>query len=92
MQLITRSVLFFTVFVLLPGVLFAPAACRSAENPSGILSDITLTDREVSWLKGHPVIRVAPDPDFPPVDFFDQNEIYKGIAAISIPSWIRPLP
>ncbi|HOP40367.1 MAG TPA: transporter substrate-binding domain-containing protein, partial [Geobacteraceae bacterium] len=42
---------------------------------------VTLTAEESAWLKAHPVIRVAPDPDFPPTEFFDSNGEYSGIAA-----------
>lgn len=40
-----------------------------------------LTATERAWLKAHPVIRLAPDPDFPPVEFFDRNRGYNGITA-----------
>ena len=40
-----------------------------------------LTAAERAWLKAHPVIRLAPDPDFPPVEYFDRNGVYKGITA-----------
>lgn len=42
---------------------------------------VTLTAKERTWLKTHPVIRVAPDPDFPPTEFFDSNGKHSGIAA-----------
>jgi len=41
----------------------------------------TLNEDELKWLKEHPVIRVAPDPDFPPVEYLDNNGGYRGIAA-----------
>jgi PAS domain S-box-containing protein len=40
-----------------------------------------LTAEERSWLAAHPRIRLAPDPDFPPVEFFDEKGAYRGIAA-----------
>jgi len=40
-----------------------------------------LTAAERAWLKAHPVIRLAPDPDFPPVEYFDKNGTYSGITA-----------
>ncbi|WP_459865713.1 ATP-binding protein [Endothiovibrio diazotrophicus] len=40
---------------------------------------LTLDERR--WLTDHPVVRVAPDPDFPPVEFFDADGRYRGIAA-----------
>lgn len=42
---------------------------------------ITLNQEEIAWLKDHPVIRIAPDPEFPPVEWIDENGKYKGIAA-----------
>ncbi|MCX5850821.1 MAG: PAS domain S-box protein [Deltaproteobacteria bacterium] len=40
-----------------------------------------LTDKEKQWLDAHPVITIAPDPSFAPVEFFDENGIYRGLAA-----------
>nr|WP_320048370.1 transporter substrate-binding domain-containing protein [uncultured Desulfuromonas sp.] len=42
---------------------------------------LALTQAEKNWLAQHPVIRLAPDPDFAPVEFFDRQGIYRGIAA-----------
>ena len=53
----------------------APAAAQS----SGSLSFLTHGERE--WLAEHPVIRLAPDPSFPPIEFFDPDGAFKGIAA-----------
>ena len=41
----------------------------------------TLTPSEKQWLADHPKIRVAPDPDFPPIEQFDESGRYQGIAA-----------
>lgn len=41
----------------------------------------SLTKDETAWLKAHPVIRLAPDPEFKPIEFFDQNGNYAGLAA-----------
>jgi len=40
-----------------------------------------LTPDERAWLAEHPVIRLAPDPDFPPIEFIDDEGTYRGIAA-----------
>lgn len=40
-----------------------------------------LSPRERDWLAAHPDITIAPDPDFPPIEFFDEDGAYKGIAA-----------
>ncbi len=50
----------------------------AAENPS---ATVALTDAERQWLKVHPVITLAPDPDFKPIEYFDKNGNYKGAAA-----------
>jgi len=40
-----------------------------------------LTPKERNWLETHPVIKLAPDPDFPPIEYLDDNGNYQGIAA-----------
>jgi ABC-type amino acid transport substrate-binding protein len=42
---------------------------------------LQLTEAETDWLKEHPVIRIAPDPDFPPIEWFNKDKIYQGITA-----------
>ncbi|BHH85331.1 transporter substrate-binding domain-containing protein [Desulforhopalus sp. 52FAK] len=42
---------------------------------------VELTPAEQAWLKQHPVIRLAPDPEFKPIEFFDENNNYQGIGA-----------
>ena len=44
-------------------------------------TNVQLTEAERRWLAAHPVIRVAPDPEFPPFEFFDADGQYSGIAA-----------
>jgi hypothetical protein len=41
---------------------------------------VELTVSERAWLKEHPAVRLTPDPDFPPVEFFKQGN-FNGIAA-----------
>ncbi|MCW8890348.1 MAG: EAL domain-containing protein [Sedimenticola sp.] len=48
---------------------------------SAPVSSIALTEAERSWLATHPVIRVGPDPEFRPIEFFDASGAYKGLAA-----------
>lgn len=50
-----------------------------AASPSE--SVVPLTPAERAWLVEHPEIRLAPDPDFPPVEFIDADGKYQGIAA-----------
>lgn len=42
---------------------------------------IDLTAEERAWLAGHRTVRLAPDPDFAPIEFFDENGAYMGLAA-----------
>jgi PAS domain S-box-containing protein len=39
-----------------------------------------LTPEEEEWLKGHPVIRVAPNPMFPPIEWYDENGDVQGLS------------
>ena len=43
--------------------------------------DDELSPAEQAWLADHPVIRLAPDPDFPSIESIDANGVYQGIAA-----------
>jgi len=40
-----------------------------------------LTSEEQTWLKNHPVIRIAPDPEFPPIEWIDEDGTYRGITS-----------
>lgn len=64
------------VFVLL-------VACISSflTISAGEPATIDLTQEERDWLAKHPELRLAPDPDFPPFEFFDESGAYRGIAA-----------
>jgi len=66
------------VFKLLLWFLIFPISCGiKASEPKTAL--IPLTDQERSWLEAHPVLRVAPDPDFPPIEFYDENGQFSGV-------------
>ena len=60
----------------------APAhAHRRGEPAPPLPAPDPLTPGERAWLNGHPVIRLAPDPDFAPIEFFDEQGEYTGLAA-----------
>ena len=42
---------------------------------------LDLTTDEKAWLKAHPEIRIAPDPDFAPFEWFSNDGSYKGMVA-----------
>lgn len=58
-------------------------AQKWASNPRILTTKgkLELTALEWAWLAEHPRIKIAPDPFFPPIEFFDQQGNYQGIAA-----------
>jgi serine phosphatase RsbU (regulator of sigma subunit)/ABC-type amino acid transport substrate-binding protein len=65
-----------------PSFLIPTAVAASAfVLTTPVTAQVELTERQTAWLGEHPVIRVAPDPDFPPFEFFDEDGRYDGIAA-----------
>ncbi len=50
-------------------------------RPSANLQGITLTPEEKSWLQDHPRIRSGVDPNWAPLEFFDENGTYSGMAS-----------
>jgi PAS domain S-box-containing protein len=67
------------VFLLLFLHSLSPLRSYTAEEKKH--GSVILTDTEKSWIKDHPVIRLAPDPEFMPIEFFDSKGEYTGIAA-----------
>jgi PAS domain S-box-containing protein len=63
--------------------LYLSAVALAAPTPSaGSAQSLSfLSEAERNWLAEHPVIRLAPDPDFPPIESFDQKGRFVGIAA-----------
>lgn len=77
-----RILLFITalVFVCIITIPSFPPLSAAPARPA----PITLTPAERSWLQRHPVIRLAPDPEFKPIEFFDRLGQYRGVAADNI--------
>lgn len=74
----TPAIALVQVFFL--AILLAEPAFSQPENPESNPLTI-LTQEEQEWLAAHKVIRVAPDPDFPPFEFFDSAGTYRGMGA-----------
>lgn len=53
----------------------------SIAGHSGSLEELGLKDTELQWLKHHRIIKVGVDPDFPPIEYFDEDGKYYGISA-----------
>jgi PAS domain S-box-containing protein len=64
--------LLFTAF--LPGC--SPSSIQYEQG-----QPIVLTAVEKEWIRTHPIVLSAPDPDFPPAEFFDAQGRYKGLVA-----------
>ena len=73
----SRLILFVFLFVFSTSMF---AGLSGVSGKEGAYPSI-LTDKEKAWLKAHPIIKLAPDPEFKPIEFFDQNGFYAGIAA-----------
>ncbi len=61
--------------------LFAVIAVLAFEWGFKSKTEVTLTPSEQAWLRSHPIIRMAPDPNFPPVEYLAPNGNYNGITA-----------
>ncbi|MDA3904043.1 MAG: transporter substrate-binding domain-containing protein, partial [Desulfuromusa sp.] len=72
---------FFVSFVFPLFCLFLFLFVNPAESHAFDFGSLGLSVEEIAWLDEHPVVRVAPDPDFPPIEFIDKNGTYRGIAA-----------
>lgn len=53
---------------------------------------LNLSAEELSWVKKHPVVRLAPDPDFPPLEYLEKDGTYRGIAADFVALIEKKLP
>ncbi len=58
------------------GVFSAVAVAQSETTGNDPLSAA-----ERAWLADHPVIRLTPDPHFPPLEYFDEQGDFRGIGA-----------
>jgi len=60
--------------------LFLSLVCTGLGSHHAFASDV-LTKDEREWLAAHPDITFAPDPNFLPIEHFDEKGRYKGMAA-----------
>jgi len=64
-------------------LLMMMAGCSSSnfDDLAGQGEPVVLAKSEQEWIKEHPVILCAPDPKFPPAEFFNASGEYKGLVA-----------
>jgi PAS domain S-box-containing protein len=73
--------------LLATGILLLAAVSGDAQDKSPTETPIpnafleTLSAPERAWLRAHPVIRVAQDPDWPPIEFTDERGTPSGMTA-----------
>ncbi len=79
MQTMFRTI-YLALFIFIAGCV-NPSKNIEPENSSETAKPFALNSEEKSWLASHPNIKLAPDPDFIPIEYFDENGNYKGIAA-----------
>ena len=63
------------------GIVLLSAVLVLSAGPAKAAGKDFLSGREREWLAAHPVLTVAPDPDYPPIEYFDESGAYKGLAA-----------
>ncbi|MCE5335054.1 MAG: PAS domain S-box protein [Desulfobacteraceae bacterium] len=52
-----------------------------AAHSAGASKPVQLTEDETNWLRAHPEITLAVGPAYPPIGYFDDRGIYRGITA-----------
>ncbi len=68
------SLLFLLLFFLLS---YVPAGISDDKLESAHF----LTKEEQIWISKNPILRIAPAPNFPPIEFFDEHGQYRGVTA-----------
>jgi len=72
------SLFIILLFVVLSGI----GACFTcAEEPSSDAGSFPLSPEELEWTSAHPIIRVCPDPYYPPFEMITSDGVYQGISA-----------
>lgn len=78
-RIVFRTV-YAALFVLIVGCVGSSKNIKSELSQENGKS-FFLSSKEKNWLASHPNIKLAPDPDFIPIEYFDENGNYKSIAA-----------
>jgi PAS domain S-box-containing protein len=62
-------------------VLVLTTTSFAQETRNGRRAGLSLSPAEQQWLDAHPKIRIAPDPNFAPIEWIDDDGNYQGLAA-----------
>jgi two-component system, cell cycle sensor histidine kinase and response regulator CckA len=69
------------VFLLILATVMAGCSSSDFNDFTGQGEPVILTQPEQAWISEHPIILCAPDPNFPPAEFFNASGEYKGLVA-----------
>ena len=68
------------IILMLTGQANSALARNPEEKPVSNQFISSLSNREQAWLREHPIIRVAQDPGWPPVEFINEQGEFSGIS------------
>ncbi|RLB86412.1 MAG: hypothetical protein DRH26_17295 [Deltaproteobacteria bacterium] len=76
------STIIYSVLILLVLFRSTPGYTQSSTTISGFIKNDILNEEERKWLNAHDgKIKLAPAPDWEPMEFFDENGEYQGMVA-----------
>lgn len=78
MSINKSSISLFALIAVAFSIVFLCACSKT--NTQANSKDI-LTPSERLWLHNHPNLRIAPDPLFPPIEYFDSDNMFQGLAS-----------
>ncbi len=87
-----KSIFILIVLVLASTAMLLPISGFSQSSTDNNIDKFELSAEELAWIDEHPIIRLAPDPDFPPIEFIDSQGVYRGIAADFVQLLEQKLP
>ena len=70
-----------SLFLYIMTVFLVICQCLICQAHGQEMQTVELTPAERGWINANPVILCAPDPDFPPAEFFDKAGKYQGLVA-----------
>lgn len=95
------------IVVAIRQLLDSPPAVTPVQVRSTGIAVLQWTAEEEAWLEARESIRLAPDPNFPPLEYFDETGVYRGLVAdlmepineslrgklrfVRLPDWARVL-
>jgi PAS domain S-box-containing protein len=76
-----KKVIFFVLLHFFSLMIGSQIIKPDSSEDTFLLEKIDFTKQEIEWLREHPIIRIAPDPNTPPIEWFNEKNEYQGITA-----------